>query len=1423
MLSSQDKFEAFVAGVLSYDTNLLHYEHHDLLEDTILEPLNYTILRDFEEASEVNDKSSSVESLVESATQDWKDESYGTSFLEPFLTSIGIYYQFSLGVYYQFLFGGFYKTVGWLLSLVFVDGKETFEASTMAETGHGASGGIPLHEFRREVPPGWSPNLPDYPLRLYFERLKLWYRIYDGADELVGPLVAGRLQGKAQRLSMQLRLPRPDGSVDVGSDALVRLSVEEVRDPVDPNVVLQRAIPSGVQALCNAPRDTFGMSDQEMVSRAIEDLFEFRRGKLTLAEYSIEFDARLEEAVTRAVLELNDVGRFYLFFRGSGLSQKFIDDVKLQIQGDLRRFQEARALALRLMTRKDDHGDSYYKNDEAETPDEEAAAWEDSFWAEDGWQWVEDTWDHGDLGDWIYDSWYESDDGWYGEGYDEYYDEHADYQGEMAEENDTVADSNSETPASGSENFPMKGGKGGLSCAICGSRWHSTSSCPVGKGEGKGGSPKGSSKGYGKSFGKGKKGFGKFRGKGKGKWVPRKGYGKGKAKGYHGYAEKTLIHSFNENMHARSPLKPKSRTVHFRLDHDDNTPVLDLGRSRPEPETAESEAVPAPEKRLDFTFATNIYSSCATFHTVRGEKRRGLLVDPGAASGLVGSETLRDLMECCIDDSNKDQVRWCHDRSNSVSGISGTPEATLGEVHLPISLAGAKGLFSADVLGGEGSLCPALLSNPALRKRRASILCDYFANGDGLLVVPAEDRSWSDGQGPGSWHYMRTLLTDSGHYLLPVDDQRTVSMQTQKDVEKHLFTWSSEANEIWSDVRHCFLQQKAERMCRERERCDHGSHKAGEETDSNPKETTSSTSSGTMSPASVTKSVTTTASEKTSASSLISDDSFLTGSNPETTSSTSSGTFIKDVHTQSGVLSNEDVHTQSGVLSNADKPFLDAPSTPPKSLPTIDSWSLEGNTLVRHHSVPRRMLFTPNCANDCPVSKEMFVGNRTTYLQLVPKRLGERVLQDDWRKSAVPNKDMEQLWIGRTVFKLREPRQALTTKTTTTTASVDDELNSAEFPNYGGDMFPEHWTDEQKTRMHKKYRAMPEEFYTKSGRKPVTPKNVHSWFQKASGRGLQWQFWELRSGSGRLSLMMMAASMSVGFPVDYRYGWDLAYPAHQAVLRQCHEEFCPAHLFEAPTCTPWSVASSSKPPDIRLQERQSELPTLEFLDEINLYQHNRNLGFAVEQPSGSAMLVDSPLSRLRDLGGVRAWRLDQCMLGAQCDQGHPIRKPTSLLSNRRWKLVIKRCDSHRGAPHGVLQGQVRGINRTALAAVYPKRMCLLYGQDLWAILRKDNRRSTKPWPQQLLWVHDLYYSCERCQLGRAALQAANIPWFQDNVATVSLVSDALVLRPNMRHLRNQRHLRYHNLLRISVREYQHHRHLRNLQLRPRLHFRRQKS
>ncbi|CAE7555087.1 unnamed protein product [Symbiodinium pilosum] len=288
-----------------------------------------------------------------------------------------------------------------------------FSFVTMVE-GSGPGGGIPLHEFRREVPPGWAPGIPDYPLRLFFERLKLWYRIYEGDDTMVGPLVAGRLQGKAQRLGMQLRLRRPDGGTDVGSDALVRLSVEEVRDPANPAVILQHAIPSGVQALCNSLREAFGMSDQDLVSRSIEDLMEFRRGKLTFPEYAIEWEIRMEEAVTRAGLEINDVGKFYLFFRGAGLPQKFVEDIKLQLQGDLRRFQEAKALALRLVNRSNDSDHFYQEEDAWDDGYQQEASWDDAYWTEDDRSWMSDYQEHYD--DWCGD--YEDDyeqGQWYGE------------------------------------------------------------------------------------------------------------------------------------------------------------------------------------------------------------------------------------------------------------------------------------------------------------------------------------------------------------------------------------------------------------------------------------------------------------------------------------------------------------------------------------------------------------------------------------------------------------------------------------------------------------------------------------------------------------------------------------------------------------------------------------------------------------------------------------------------------------------------------------------------------------------------------------------------------------------------------------------------------------------------------------------------
>ena len=213
-----------------------------------------------------------------------------------------------------------------------------------APTGSGA---LPLQEYRRDIPPGWSPGDSSYSLRSYMEKLRIWYRIYNGDDESVGPLVAGRLYGQASRIAMNLRVPRPHGGYDSGDAALVRLAVDEVTDP-HTGAVIQQHIPSGVQTLMNQLRATFGQQDQDLATQSLEKAFSLTRGKMSLPEYAAEFDNRMDEAADRAGLQVNDVGRFYLFFKNSGLSNRDIDSIKLQVNGDYTRYQDARALALRL-------------------------------------------------------------------------------------------------------------------------------------------------------------------------------------------------------------------------------------------------------------------------------------------------------------------------------------------------------------------------------------------------------------------------------------------------------------------------------------------------------------------------------------------------------------------------------------------------------------------------------------------------------------------------------------------------------------------------------------------------------------------------------------------------------------------------------------------------------------------------------------------------------------------------------------------------------------------------------------------------------------------------------------------------------------------------------------------------------------------
>ena len=210
-----------------------------------------------------------------------------------------------------------------------------------------------------------------------------------------------------------------------------------------------------------------------------------------------------------------DFGKFYLFFKGSGLPARLIEDIKLQIQGDLRKFQEARSLALRLTTRKDDSGhDHFYESEEYDegqdfydyyADDEQWEYWMDDSWQDDGWSWYDDYENYNaEQEDW---SW-EPEDGDHGSG------EFAEAPWFDQNDSSSAPPASSSTAASeAAASFPVGKGKGKFSCSICGSRWRSASSCPVNggkKGDGKGGHGS-SSKGKGYGFGpsKGYGGYGK--------------------------------------------------------------------------------------------------------------------------------------------------------------------------------------------------------------------------------------------------------------------------------------------------------------------------------------------------------------------------------------------------------------------------------------------------------------------------------------------------------------------------------------------------------------------------------------------------------------------------------------------------------------------------------------------------------------------------------------------------------------------------------------------------------------------------------------------------------------------------------------------------------------------------------------------------
>ena len=99
-------------------------------------------------------------------------------------------------------------------------------------------------------------------------------------------------------------------------------------------------------------------------------------------------------------------------------------------------------------------------------------------------------------------------------------------------------------------------------------------------------------------------------------------------------------------------------------------------------------------------------------------------------------------------------------------------------VTCPIRVGDERFDFEADTIGQSGDTCPMLLSNRSAIRMRMSCHHGFYENGDGLLCLPG-----SNGKTTG----VRLLLTDSGHYILPLtplEGKHHGDRHVQKDAQR---------------------------------------------------------------------------------------------------------------------------------------------------------------------------------------------------------------------------------------------------------------------------------------------------------------------------------------------------------------------------------------------------------------------------------------------------------------------------------------------------------------------------------------------------------------------------------------------------------------------------------------------------------------
>ena len=283
-----------------------------------------------------------------------------------------------------------------------------------------------------------------------------------------------------------------------------------------------------------------------------------------------------------------------------------------------------------------------------------------------------------------------------------------------------------------------------------------------------------------------------------------------------------------------------------------------------------------------------------------------------------------------------------------------------------------------------------------------------------------------------------------------------------------------------------------------------------------------------------------------------------------------------------------------------------------------------------------------------------------------------------------------------------------------------DEPNTHLRQNWGQHELPNSISPDLKQRLKKQYRAIPEEFYATfcpTMEVVCHPENLLDLATAQAKHGERWNIWELCSGSATLSTHGLLHDYAVGWPIDYRYGFDIADPRVARTLEQTLDTVDVDVMFVSPNCRLWGQSTAQMDPEKREQQREQELPALHTIRNSLEKQMKKGHDWAMEQPKDSELFFDvgnpigSFIDEVRD--SLHFTELDQCEFDAVDADDNLIRKRTLMVSTFPLPHCSRMCTGTH--THVWCQSRCKGAPgpRTTMAAKYPVALCYAILRDVW--------------------------------------------------------------------------------------------------------------